>query len=94
MEFRMAGRGRPEGQTPDSLVTISPKRLGVEKRGDEISVWMSLDGEPMHQFGPPIKLHFDAPFYVGIGFVSHQPTVVDAAVLSNVVLENEAGKVR
>jgi len=94
MEFRMAGRGRPEGQTPDSLVTISPKRLGIEKRGDEISIWMSLDGEPMHQFGPPIKLHFDAPFYVGIGFVSHQPTVVDTAVLSNVVLENAAGRVR
>jgi hypothetical protein len=94
MEFRIAGRGRPEGQTPDSLVTIVAKRIGIEKKGDEISVWMSLDGEPMHQFGPPIKLHFDAPFYVGIGFVSHQPTVVDAAVLSNVVLENAAGKVQ
>jgi hypothetical protein len=94
MEFRMAGRGRPEGQTPDSLVTISPKRLGIEKRGDEISIWVSLDGEPMHQFGPPINLHFDAPFYVGIGFVSHQPTVVDTAVLSNVVLENAAARVR
>jgi hypothetical protein len=94
MEFRMAGRGRPEGQTPDSLVTISPKRLGIEKRGDDISIWVSLDGETMHQFGPPIRLHFDAPFYVGIGFVSHQPTVVDTAVLSNVVLENAAGKVR
>ena len=94
MEFRMGGRGRPGGETPDSLVPIVAKRLGIEKRGDEISIWMSLDGEPMHQFGPPIKLHFDAPFYVGIGFVSHQPTVVDTAVLSNVVLENEAGKVR
>jgi hypothetical protein len=94
MEFRMAGRGRPEGQTPDGLVTISPKRLGIEKRGDEISIWVSLDGEPMHQFGPPINLHFDAPFYVGIGFVSHQPTVVDTAVLSNVVLENAAARVR
>jgi hypothetical protein len=94
MEFRMGGRGRPGGETPDSLVTIVAKRIGIEKKGDEISVWMSLDGEPMHQFGPPIKLHFDAPFYVGIGFVSHQPTIVDTAVLSNVVLENAAGKVR
>ena len=58
------------------------------------SVWMSLDGEPMHQFGPPIKLHLDAPFYVGIGFCSHQPETVDTAVLGNVVLENKAGKVR
>jgi hypothetical protein len=94
MEFRMGGRGRPGGASPDSLVTIVAKRIGIEKRGDELSLWVSLDGEPMHQFGPPIKLHFDEPFFVGIGFASHLPTTVDTAVLSNVVLENAAGKVR
>ncbi len=94
MEFRMGGRGRPGAATPDSLVTISAKRIGIEKRGDEFAIWVSLDGEPMHQFGPPIKLHLDAPFYVGIGFCSHLPETVDTAVLSNVVLENKAGKVR
>jgi len=94
MEFRMGGRGRPGGANPDSLVTITPQRIGIEKRGDEFSIWVSLDGEPMHQFGPPIKLHFDQPFYVGIGFCSHLPTTVDTAVLSNVVLENQAGRVK
>ncbi|MGA2340892.1 MAG: biopolymer transporter Tol [Terracidiphilus sp.] len=94
MEFRMAGRGRPGGASPDSLVTISPRRIGIEKRGDEFSIWVSLDGEPMHQFGPPIKLHLDAPFYLGIGFCSHQPETVDTAVFSNVALENKAGNVR
>ena len=94
MEFRVGGRGRPGGASPDSLVTIVAKRIGIEKRGDEFSLWVSLDGEPMHQFGPPIKLHFDAPFYVGIGFCSHLPTTVDTAVLSNVVLENAAGRVK
>jgi hypothetical protein len=93
MEFRIGGRGRPGGQTPDSLVTITAKRIGIEKHGDEFSLWVSLDGEPMHQFGPPIKLHLDEPFYVGIGFVSHLPETVDTAVLSNVVLENRAGQV-
>jgi hypothetical protein len=93
MEYRMGGRGRPGGSSPDALVTIMAKRLGIEKHGDEISLWVSLDGEPMHQFGPPIRLHFDAPFYVGIGFVSHQPTTVDTGILSNVVLENAAGMV-
>ena len=48
----------------------------------------------MHQFGPPIHLHLDAPFYVGIGFCSHLPTTLDTAVMLNVVLANEAGKVR
>jgi hypothetical protein len=94
MEFRVAGRGRPGGASPDSLVTIVPKRIGIEKRGDFFAIFVSLDGEPMHQFGPPIKLHLDAPFYVGIGFCSHLPDKSDTAVLSNVVLENSAGKVR
>lgn len=94
MEYRMGGRGRPGGQSPDSLVTVVAKRIGIEKRGDSIALFVSLDGEPMHQFGPPIELRMDAPFYVGIGFCSHIPDKVDTAVLSDVVLENAAGKVK
>lgn len=94
MEYRIGGRGRPGGASPDSLVTVIAKRIGIEKHGDEFTLWVSLEGEPMHQFGPPIALHFDAPFYVGIGFCSHLPDTVDTAVLSNVVLEPAAGKVR
>jgi len=94
MEFRIGRRGRPEGDSPDSLTTMTAKRIGIEKHGDEFALWVSLDGEPMHQFGPPIKLHFDEPFYVGIGFCSHLPTTMDTVVMGNVVLENAAGKVR
>jgi hypothetical protein len=93
MEYRIGGRGRPGGTSPDSLVTVIPKRIGIEKRGDSIALFVSLEGEPMHQFGPPITLHIDAPFYVGIGFCSHLPDKSDTAVFSNVVLENSAGKV-
>jgi hypothetical protein len=95
LEFRVGGRGsRPGGNTPDSLVNVMAKRIGLEKRGDSYALFVSLEGEPMHQFGPPIALTIDAPFYVGIGFCSHLPDVVDTGVLSNVVLENAAGKVR
>jgi hypothetical protein len=94
MEYRIGGRGRPGGDSPDSLVTVMANRIGIEKRGDAFSLYVSLEGEPMHQFGPPITLHLDAPFYVGIGFCSHLPDTSDTAVLSNVVLENTAGKVR
>ena len=48
----------------------------------------------MQQLGPPITLHFDEPFYVGIGFCSHLPDKSDTAVLSDVLLEHSAGKVR
>ena len=94
VEFRIGSRGVPGAESPDSLVTIIPSRIGIEKRGDSFALFVSLEGEPMTQFGPPIKLHLDGPFYVGIGFCSHLPDKSDTAVLSNVVLENSAGKVR
>jgi hypothetical protein len=83
MQYRFGG----------SLAGVKAKRIGIEKHGDSIAIFVSLEGEPIHQFGPPINLHFDEPFYVGIGFCSHLPDKVDTAVLSGVVLENSAGKV-
>jgi hypothetical protein len=94
MEFRIGGRGRPGGASPDSLVGVVAQRIGIEKHGDNFTLYVSLEGEPMHQFGPPITLHLDGPFYAGIGFCSHLPDKSDTAVLSNVILENTAGKVR
>jgi hypothetical protein len=95
VEYRIASRGgRPGGESPDSLVTINARRIGLEKHGDALTLWVSLDGEPMRPFGPPIHLPFDAPFYVGIGFCSHLPDKSDTAILSNVLLEPAAGKVR
>jgi hypothetical protein len=93
MEFRIGGRGRPGGESPDSLVTVTARRIGIEKHGDSFALFVSVEGEPMHQFGPPIQLHMDGPFYAGIGFCSHIPDKSDTAILSNVVLENSAGKV-
>ncbi|MDF0486667.1 hypothetical protein PX554_00875 [Sphingomonas sp. H39-1-10] len=95
MEYRIGSRGGlPGGKSPDSLVTLHAKRIGIEKRGDQFMLWVSEQGEPMHQYGAPITLHVAAPFYVGIGFASHLPGVVETATLSNVVLENRAGRVR
>jgi hypothetical protein len=93
-EFRVGGRGRPQGNSPDSLVNDLAKRIGLEKRGNRFALFVSLEGERMTQYGPPIELPFEEPFYVGIGFCSHLPDVVDGAVLSNVVLVNKAGQVR
>ncbi len=94
IEYRIGGRGLPGGESPDSLVNVPAQRVGIEKRGDSFALYVSITGEPMHQFGPPIALHIEGPFYAGIGFCSHLPATVDTAVLSNVVLENEAGRVR
>lgn len=94
MEYRIGGRGRPGGATPDSLVPVMARRIGIEKHGDSFALFVSLEGEPMHQFGPAITLHLEAPFYAGIGFCSHLPDKSDTAVLSNVVFENYAGMVQ
>jgi hypothetical protein len=72
---------------------VLARRVGIEKHGDSVAIFVSLEGEPMHQLGPPIELHFDGPFYVGIGFCSHLPATSDTVVLSNVLLENAAGRV-
>jgi hypothetical protein len=94
MEYRIGSRGGlPGGKTPDDLVTAYPQRIGIEKRGDDFSLYASLAGEPMHPFGAPVHLHLTGPFYVGIGFCSHLPDKSDTAEFSDVVLKNAAGKV-
>lgn len=77
-----------------TLAKSQARRIGIEKHADSFTLLVSIDGEPLHQFGPPIQLHFDAPFYAGIGFCSHLPATVDSALISNVVLENAVGKSR
>ncbi len=84
MQYRFGG----------GLAGVLAKRVGIEKRGDSIAIYVSVTGEPMQRLGPPIELHFTEPFYVGIGFCSHLPDQVDSAVLSDVLLENAAGKIR
>jgi len=88
---------RPEKNQSLKEMRVDEKgalRIGIEKQGDAFSIYVSMNGEPMHQLGTPVQLHIDGPFYVGIGFCSHQPDKVDTAILSNVILENAAGKVR
>lgn len=94
MEYRIGSRGGlPGGKSPDDLVTAHAKRIGIEKQGDSFALFVSMDGEPMHQFGAPINLEISEPFYVGIGFCSHLPDKADTAILSDVILINSAGEV-
>jgi len=83
MQYRFGG----------GLNGVLARRIGIEKHGDSVAIFVSIQGEPMHQFGPPIQIHFDEPFYVGIGFCSHLPDKSDTGVLSDVLLVNEGGHV-
>jgi hypothetical protein len=73
-------------------VNTHVRRIGIEKKGNSIALFVSNNGEPMHQVGDPIELQIDSPFYAGIGFCSHLPAKTDTAVFSKVILENKAGK--
>lgn len=80
---------RAKGATTQDieLNIASPKRLRLEKRGDTITMFVSMNGEPLHQVGASIKLDLDGPFYVGLGLCSHDVKVVEKAVFSNIELK-------
>jgi len=36
-----------------TLAGVKAKRIGIEKHGDSIAIFVSFEGEPMHQLSPP-----------------------------------------
>jgi hypothetical protein len=85
---------RAADATPETPTAEAPWRIGLEKKGDVFSLFVGESSGEMRQLGEILTFHLDEPFYAGIGFTSHTPDKSDAAVVSNVVLENTAGRVR
>ena len=65
----------------------APQRLRLEKRGDIITLFLSAHGEPLHQIGASIKLHFDGDFYAGLGVCAHNADAVEQATFAHVELQ-------
>jgi len=65
----------------------APQRMRLEKRGDTITLFLSAHGEPLHQVGASIKLHFDGEFYAGIGVCAHNKDAVEQATFAHVELQ-------
>ncbi|MGH8232290.1 MAG: TolB family protein, partial [Steroidobacteraceae bacterium] len=64
-----------------------PRTVRLEKRGDEFTLLLSMHGEPLHQIGAAVRLHLRAPFYVGLGAVSHDVATTDRVEFSHVRLQ-------
>lgn len=80
-------RRAPGATTQDIELNIaSPQRVRIEKRGDVITMFLSMHGEPLHQIGASIKLHLEGPFYAGIGVCSHNKDVTEKATFDHVEL--------
>ncbi len=74
--------------TPDIELNVgAPQTLRLEKRGDVFTLYVSRPGKRMHQVGACVQVHLRAPFYVGIGALSHDPQTTDAIEFSHVGLE-------
>ena len=64
----------------------APQRLRLEKRGDTITLFLSMHGEPLHQVGASIRVHFEGEFYAGLGDCAHNKDAVEQASFAHVEL--------
>jgi hypothetical protein len=83
---------RTKGNTTQDLQLDlgAAKTMRIEKREDTITVFASMKGEPLHQVGGSIKLHFAEPFYAGLGISSHNNIDLERATISHVELKSLA----
>lgn len=79
---------RNQGDTTQDIAFDlgAPKTVRLEKRGDIITLFVSMKGEPLHQAGASIRLHFAEPFYAGLGVCAHQDGAVEQATFAHVAL--------
>jgi TolB protein len=64
----------------------APQRMRLEKRGETITLFLSMHGEPLHQSGASMKLHFDGMFYAGLGMCARKKDAVEEATFAHVEL--------
>jgi TolB protein len=81
-------RTAADGKTGDvGLKEVrNPKRVRIEKRGDEFQMWAAAEGGELQPLGKPYRLHLDEPFYIGLGVCSHDNNKLETVEFSNVVI--------
>ena len=71
-----------------SSAADAPQELRIEKRGNSVSMLLSMHGEPLHASGAAMTVPLTGEFYVGLGVCSHEKDVVEEAVFSDVHIES------
>lgn len=80
-------RGEKGGKTQEIQTTFyGPTRIGIEKRGDYFSFWISTNGEELHPAGGSFKLVLTEPFYIGLAVCAHDNQRIEQADFSKVEL--------
>lgn len=63
---------------------VGPARLKIEKRGDEVMMFVANPGEPWKPAGGSTRVHLTGEFYVGLGVSSHSTSRIDTATFADV----------
>jgi Tol biopolymer transport system component len=90
LQFRpAAGAATQEIQSP----VKAPPRIRIERRGDRFTVYAGNPGEELRPAGPATVALKD-PVYAGLAVCSHDASVLETAVFSNVTAQPAALRVR
>lgn len=65
----------------------APKRLRLEKRGNDISMWVAQEGGELRPTATPVRVEFTGEYYVGLGVCAHNSARIETATFSDVLLE-------
>jgi hypothetical protein len=83
LQFR-EDKGATTGEIQSGV--SAPSRLGLEKRGDYVTLSVAAAGEPLRPAGAAFRLRMQDPFYVGLGVCAHDADAVTTAEFSHVQL--------
>jgi len=83
LQFRDS-KGATTGEVQAGNSALS--RLGLEKRGDYVTLSVAAAGEPLRPAGAAFRLPMQDPFYVGLGVCSHDDDAVTEVEFSHVQL--------
>jgi TolB protein len=64
----------------------APKRLRLQKFGDEFTMWLAGDDGQFHFAGGSVRVPMTGAFYVGLGVCAHNKDAVETAEFGNVAL--------
>jgi TolB protein len=83
LQYREAKGGR----TSEVQANVkAPRRLRLEKRGQDVSLWLAGEGREWKRSGASIRVKLDEPFYVGLAVCAHDDKAIEQAVFANVDL--------
>ena len=64
-----------------------PNQVKIQKEGDYVYMSVALEGNKIESAGGNFRIKLEEPYYIGIGVCSHDSTVLETAVFTNIELK-------